>query len=38
MENEIKLTERESLDIIMNMINQAQVNIRQSSFHLLLWG
>ena len=38
MENEKKLTDKESLDIIMNMIDQAQVNIRQSSFHLLLWG
>ena len=38
MDNEKKLTDKESLDIIMNMINQAHVNIRQSSFHLLLWG
>jgi len=38
MEQEKKLTDKESLEIIMNMINQAQVNIRQSSFHLLLWG
>ena len=32
------LTEDESLKIITQMINQAKVNINQSSFHLLLWG
>ncbi len=39
MEKEQKeLSNKESLDIIVSMINQAQVNFRQSSFHLLLWG
>ena len=39
MENEEKLmTGEESLKIITDMINKTKVNIRQSSFHLLLWG
>ena len=35
---EKELTKQESLDLIMQMINQAKVNVKQSSFHLLLWG
>ena len=38
MEEKKNLTNEESLDIILGMINQAKVNIKQSSFHLLLWG
>lgn len=39
MENEEKLmTGEESLRIISEMINKTKVNIRQGSFHLLLWG
>jgi hypothetical protein len=39
MENEEKLmTGEESLKIITEMINKTKMNIRQSSFHLLLWG
>jgi hypothetical protein len=39
MENEEKLmTGEESLRIITEMINKTKVNIRQGSFHLLLWG
>lgn len=32
------LTNEESLRIITSMINQAKVNVRNSSFHLLFWG
>ena len=32
------LTANESLDIIAQMIRQAQGNVRESSFHFLLWG
>jgi len=32
------MTGEESLRIIAEMINKTKVNIRQSSFHLLLWG
>lgn len=32
------LTANQSLDLITNMINQAQGNVRGSSFHFLLWG
>lgn len=35
---EKEITNQESLQLIMNMINQAKVNVQQSSFHLLLWG
>ncbi len=35
---EKELTKQESLDLIMQMINQAKVNVKQSSFYLLLWG
>jgi len=35
---EKELTNKESLRLIMDMINQAKVNVHQSSFHLLLWG
>jgi hypothetical protein len=39
MENEEKqMTGEESLKIITEMINKTKMNIRQSSFHLLLWG
>ena len=39
MENEGKqMTGEESLKIITEMINKTKMNIRQSSFHLLLWG
>jgi uncharacterized membrane protein len=39
MENEEKMmTGEESLKIITEMINRTKVNIRQGSFHLLLWG
>mgnify|MGYP005849334845 CR=1 FL=1 len=39
MENEAKvLSGEESLRIISEMINRAQVNIRQGIFHLLFWG
>lgn len=39
METDEKLmTGEESLKIITDMINKTKVNIRQSSFHLLLWG
>jgi hypothetical protein len=39
MENEEKMmTGEESLKIITEMINKTKVNIRQGSFHLLLWG
>jgi hypothetical protein len=39
MENEEKMmTGEESLRIITEMINRTKVNIRQGSFHLLLWG
>jgi hypothetical protein len=39
MENEEKLmTGEESLRIITDMISKTKMNIRQSSFHLLLWG
>ena len=39
METDEKLmTGQESLKIITDMINKTKVNIRQSSFHLLLWG
>ncbi len=39
MENNEKLmTGEESLKIITDMINKTKTNIRQSSFHLLLWG
>ncbi len=33
-----ELTNKESLGLIMKMINQATVNVQESSFHLLLWG
>jgi len=36
--NEKVLTGEESLKIITDMINKTKVNVRQSSFHLLLWG
>ena len=36
-ENE-NLSANQSLDIITQMINQAQGNVRDSSFHFLLWG
>lgn len=36
--SEQQLTKEESLELIVRMINHAQVNIRQSSFYLLLWG
>jgi hypothetical protein len=36
--NEKALTGEESLKIISEMINRTKVNIRQGSFHLLLWG
>jgi hypothetical protein len=32
------MTAQESLDLITNMIRQAQRNVRQSSFYFLLWG
>jgi hypothetical protein len=32
------LSANQSLDIITQMINQAQGNVRGSSFHFLLWG
>jgi hypothetical protein len=35
---EEKLTPRESLDIISQMIHQAQGNVSSSSFYFLLWG
>jgi len=39
MENTEKMmTGEESLKIITEMINRTKVNIRQGSFHLLLWG
>ena len=39
MENEEKsMTGEESFKIITEMINKTKVNIRQGSFHLLLWG
>jgi hypothetical protein len=39
MENEEKMmTGEESLRIITEMINRTKVNLRQGSFHLLLWG
>ena len=39
MENEEKvMTGEESLKIITDMISKTKTNIRQSSFHLLLWG
>lgn len=39
METEEKMmTGEESLKIITDMINKTKVNIRQGSFHLLLWG
>jgi hypothetical protein len=39
MENEEKqMTGEESFKIITDMINKTKVNIRQGSFHLLLWG
>jgi hypothetical protein len=39
MENEEKMmTGEESLKIITNMINKTKTNVRQSSFHLILWG
>ena len=39
MENEEKMmTGEESLRIITEMLNKTRVNIRQGSFHLLLWG
>lgn len=37
MEN-TSMTNEESLLIIQKMINQAKVNFKQSSFHLLFWG
>lgn len=36
--NEKMMTGEESLKIITEMINRTKVNIRQGSFHLLLWG
>ena len=36
-ENE-NLSANQSLDIITQMINQAQGNVRSSGFHFLLWG
>lgn len=38
MEEENKLSQEESLNIITNMITQAKLNVNQSIFHLLLWG
>jgi hypothetical protein len=39
MENsEKQMTGEESLRIITDMLNRTRVNIRQGSFHLLLWG
>jgi uncharacterized membrane protein len=39
MENfEKSMTGEESLRIISEMINKTKVNIKQGSFHLLLWG
>lgn len=37
MESE-KLSARESLDIITNMIEQAKGNVKKNGFHFLLWG
>lgn len=37
MENE-NLSARESLDLISNMIHQAQGKLQKSSFYFLLWG
>jgi hypothetical protein len=36
--NEIIMSNEESLRIITGMINKTRVNIRESSFHLLFWG
>lgn len=38
MENEKELSGKESIDIIMNMINATKTNLQDDSFYFLFWG